>query len=288
MSPGDVWFIIMNNIWAVIPPPPRRNFSSPLLSYPFTLLFSPYIVCRNHLAPVINRGLKSWRLSLINQALLSWGIVGKVSDSCFVFRHSKISLALKKHLRGRQPVEIEFLLSGRKNAKKKQKKKTFSWSFVLAWAVSGSVPAFILCDMYSVTAWWFAVPWRWSVYFALFTSLPDVPITIAQVDSSDREKLSYPLTHSLQRADNSHACTITLTCTVASNVEGTFETQMAGALRISRTYAPTLTRRLFQAPTLIDFSGWGLSFTAEKQIERFADWRWAQTCASACLNPREP
>lgn len=96
----------------------------------------------------------------------------------------------------------------------------------------------------------------------MFTSLPDVPITIAQVDSSDREKLSYPLTRSLQRVDNSHASTITLTWTVASNVEETFETQTAGALRIARAYTPTLMRRLFPGPaavatalTLIDVSG---------------------------------
>lgn len=102
------------------PSPLQFFFSAPLLPL-HPSFFSPDIVCRNHLAPVINRGLKSRGLSLINQAPLSWGIVEKVSDSCFVFRHSKISFALKKHLRGRQPVEIEFPMSGRKNAKKKPK-----------------------------------------------------------------------------------------------------------------------------------------------------------------------
>lgn len=78
MSPGDVWIIVMNNIWAVISSP-CHNFSSPpplLVLHLFLLMF--FCVQKSF-------GLmKSWRLSLINQALPAEGIVGKVSDFCFV------------------------------------------------------------------------------------------------------------------------------------------------------------------------------------------------------------
>lgn len=115
----------MNNIWAVISSP-CHNFSSPPPLFVLPLSRSwYYFLCADIIWPhdkLVEKGLKSWRLSLKNQALLAEGIAGKVSYFGFASFTQKHFCYWKKrkkekHFRERQPAENEFLTSDRKNVK---------------------------------------------------------------------------------------------------------------------------------------------------------------------------
>lgn len=144
-------------------------------------------------------GLNSQRLSLINQTVLAEGIVVRSFRFLLGFLHSKAFLISKKHFRGMLSVEIEFLMSGSEIG------KTFSWSFVFVspelFPLLSQLLFCMTCSRYQ-RGDLLSRRGGVSALLCLPPSLMSPSLLLSQIAATQRE-LSFPLTHCLQRADNS-------------------------------------------------------------------------------------
>lgn len=197
-------------------PLPPFFFPPPLFVSLLSLLCAEIIFRHDKL---MSLGIKSWRLSLINQTLLAEGIVPHTDFASTKFLISALYLSLKsifgieKHFWETLSAEIEFFMSGREIG------KTFSWSFVF---VSPELFAALSQLLFCVTC---STYWRMDLLShrgwmsALLVYLPPWCTRHLCSDSSDRETFisANPLPSMCGQFRASTLCKSICTLTITSN-----------------------------------------------------------------------